>query len=220
MPTNQPSKTNPGPNLDELYELCKVRNGGPSADAAIVAPLRVFMHGMKDTVSLGETLAAVTQVTEAQEARGAQLAEDTATLRAVHTGMMQQLDRVRADLEERAKAEQAEQQRLADQAEQKRIQDYLDTEAIRAEALRRRDAGEPPDPFTPSGDLHTIPPTTPRHEQELAALSDQGSLPRSITRKAPANTGTDPTIDPAEFDHPYPPRNVQQQPIAISLNEV
>jgi hypothetical protein len=175
-------------------------------------PLRAVMAMIPQSKALDSAIKAVTADREDLEAQQAQLAEDTATLREVHTGMMEQLDRVRQDLAEREQAEQAEQARLAEEAEQQQIQAMLD-------ALPHPGSPAHPGPFTPSGELHELPPSHPGHKEQLAALSDQGNLPRRLEKGGPPTLGTLPTPDPSTLAHPQDPHNYQPQPISISLNE-
>jgi hypothetical protein len=153
-------------------------------------------------------MASMTQTMDEIQAQKAALQRDTDTLREVHSGLTETIDRVREDFAARAQAEQQEQQRLADLADKKRIQDYVDSFPD----------PEAPDPFVPSGELHDLPPSHPRHEEELAALSDQGNLPRRLEKGGPPTLGTLPTPDPSTLSHPQDPDHYQPQPISISLN--
>ena len=71
--------------------------------------------------------------------------------------------------------------------------------------------GDPTDDDTPgpSGELHSHPPTTPRHEAELAArekdddiLDAEGDLPNELLQEAPPSGGTMPTPNPEDLEHP------------------
>jgi hypothetical protein len=81
-----------------------------------------------------------------------------------------------------------------------------------------------PDPFAPSGDLHALPASEPEDKLQLAAIEGDdeypGDLPPSLLKDAPPDPGDNPIEDPDELGHSaWPPKNVQAQPIAVSLNE-
>ena len=68
-----------------------------------------------------------------------------------------------------------------------------------------------PDPFSPSGELHDLPPAEPG----TTTIDNQGDLPAELNKAAPPPLGTDPIYDPKDLAHPPDP---PAQPVAISLN--
>ena len=82
------------------------------------------------------------------------------------------------------------------------------------------------DTHHPSGDLHTLPPSSEANKEKLAALSKEdgtddgtdddgpGDLPNELLEEAPPSGGTMPTPDPAELAHPQKP---PEQPVSVSL---
>jgi hypothetical protein len=62
------------------------------------------------------------------------------------------------------------------------------------QALDALDENEAPlETHHPAGDLHTVEPSEPQHEEQREQ-SDQGSLPRELEEGAPPDPGTDPDL--------------------------
>jgi hypothetical protein len=120
-------------------------------------------------------------------ARGLQVINDAIT------AIARRLDALEEQREAQAKADA--------QAEADRVQRLLD-------AMPDPDG---PDPFAPSGDLHSIPASNPQHEQQLEA--DQGGLPHELEQEAPPPGGAYTPLE--ELAYPTTPR--YRSPAAVSM---
>jgi hypothetical protein len=103
-------------------------------------------------------------------------------------------------------------QRADAEAEARKIQEDRIRQAL--DALP--DEPDPLEAHHPSGDLHSVDPSEPQHEQQL--IEDQGDLPAELTEKVPTDPGDYSLEDPEVLDHPDRNRNQVPQPISISLN--
>jgi hypothetical protein len=191
----------------EQWAVVPVFNGKPPSDAIVWGSISEVMEYIGQTQARAEAderLASAQQQLKADArtlAQAQQITADTATkLTAMGSAMV-------AAKEKQARKDAEAKRVAAEQAEAKRVQDLLD---------------KLPDPDNPNaasgddGDLQSPhhPPDKEHHNPEADGIT--GSFPTRLEKEAPRG-GEYMETDIEKLAYPQKP---QQQPVAISLNEV